>query len=1581
VRDRRFRTSVRRGQPRQRVSALRARFATVVSLSGGWNLPALRGQERATSAESNPALSSAIGPRHGHAVIAWIRRQDPLLWLVLLIAALALIPRLYGINWDANNHLHPDEREIVFRSMCLTFPGTPRPGNCDPATSGAGWFFSTSSPLNPHFFAYGSFPLYLLAAVAHGLNWITTLTHGRFLPPDGGVWDDYNHFTLVGRALSALFDAGSVLLAGLIARRLGGRIAGALAAAFVAVIPFEVQVSHFYAVDTVLLFFVLLTLLSSIVLAGRRRDRTELPALASTWGVATLTGLAYGLALATKVSAAPLAAPIMVALIIRWRRRGADEAVLALLSIISTTLIVFLVTSPYAIIDFHSFQTQVAEQTALARGQLDYPYVRQFTGTTPYVYEIQQMLLYDMGIPLSLLGIVGFVWACTRVWRNPGSRWSILVVWLIVYFGIIGEAYTKFTRYMLPVFAPLAICGAVALVVFARWGVGLLWESSSASGSQDRRWHARVSEWLLTSPAARWLTARWGVRWWQAGCVAVALVVLAVTTLLTLELINIYSTPNTRVQASQWMYNHIPPGSVVTNEIWDDPLPIEVPPARVINGVPFTAAGHAISPNEYTQIGLNLYDTDTAAKALQLAQQLSDANVVVISSQRLVRSIPKMPDRYPMTTRYYDLLFAGKLGFKLAAHFTNEPHFAGFTLNDTGADESFSVYDHPPVWIFTKTGPALTVQQIDALLTSGVNFATASPRSGSQNALLLPSSSIAANAQSKAIGLQFPADSIANRIPVIWWLLFVELLGLFSYPLVYAALPGLRDRGWGFAKLLGILVIGVATWLPASLRLWPFTHWVVVGTFLALGLVGAALAWRQRDEMRAFVRSHWKLLLVAEVAFLAAFLFFLWVRALDPDLWHIYRGGEKPMEFADLNAILRSRYMPPYDPWFAGGYINYYYYGFYLGAMLIKLTGVTPAIAFNLLIPLFFAMTFTGAFSVVAGLLGRWWTGLVGGIALVVVGNLDGLWQLIGQWQALVAGLPIPPFDYWRSSRVIPCEFVSNPNCAQTTINEFPYWSFLYADFHPHLIDLPIVVLLIGVCVSIIVIARNKAPSWMSLIPSLALATLVLGTIWVTNTWDLPAYGLLFAGAVGIWALWTHWIGPGRRLAEIGWWPLIRNYAAVMILCLAGGYALFAPFHAMFQVDVSGIGTVTTPTDPNQFATVFGIWLFLAASYLVVGVRDRIERMMIARGDDPERVERWRWLTLGISALVLVVAYITGVKILMLVFVVAALFLLLDRENSPVRQVTYLFIMLGAAIAFGVEIVYIRDFLDNTPYERMNTVFKFYYQVWVFLSLGGALAAAQLVPRVLAVRAPQDVYVELAHDEYGNVPERSGSGGVMQWTYRLPGTSIVRAAWFGTLLLFVFGSSVFLVEGTAARVNDPAIWAAVQPPPGGVQPQGLSLDGMAFMRGWYPGDYAAINWLNTHVSGTPTIVEASTGVYHWQGRVSIYTGLPDVVQLGHEYEQRYPQVVQARQTDVEQFWSTADPATARSFLREYHVRYVYLGQLERTCYVTATTAQGYDTCVPMPAAAVAKFQTLTQDGTLRSVYQKDGVTIYEVIGS
>jgi YYY domain-containing protein len=1518
-----------------------------------------RAQERSAS-RATIRRAGEIYRRAGHRLAA----QDWTLWALLLVAVVGLGLRLYGIDWDANNHLHPDERQIVFKAMCLTLPGTPRLANCDPAYTGPGWFFSPSSPLNPHFFAYGTFPQYLLAAVARGLAWLGGLTGGRFAPPDGGTWDDFDHFTLVGRALSALFDIGSIVLAGLLGRRLAGRWAGLLAAALVALTPLEVQLAHFYAVDTLLLFFVLLTLLGCVMLAqmARTEAQADNPVPLRAWRVGLLIGVGLGLALATKVSALPLLVPVGVALLLTWCRWSLQTAVLAGLGIAAAAVIAFVLTSPYALIDWQNFQAQVNEQTALSQGKLDYPYVRQFAGTTPYLYPLRQLLLFDMGVPLALLALAGFIWAITRVWRRLDDDWIVLVSWIAVYFAIVGGAYTKFSRYMLPIMAPLAICGAATLCALLAWGSRRIGQTMAESGDESSH---RRRDLFATSHVAS-ATRRWGAGWWRAICAGLALVVLAGSGFLTLALLNVYSAPNTRVQASEWIYDHIPAGAVFTSEVWDDPLPIQVPAAhRNAAGSGMTAAGHAIDPGQYPQIGLNLYDPDTLEKAQQLADSLSNADVVVISSQRLLRSIPKLPDRYPLTTRYYDLLFAGTLGFHLAAHFEAHPHLLGFRLDDTTADESFSVYDHPPVWIFARAGAGLNAQQLDQMLTHGLQLPAVSNRPGNEKSLLLDPADAAQDSQSPSLADQFPPNSLPNRIPLLWWLIVVELLGLIGFPLAYVVFPGLHDRGWGLSKTLALLVLAYLTWLPASLRVVPFTVQSVLVALVVLALGAGALAWWRWQELWGFVRARWRLLVVCEAAFLAAFLFFVWIRALDPDLWHIYRGGEKPMELAFLNAILRSRTMPPYDPWFAGGYINYYYYGQYLVAVLVRLTGIAPTTAFNLAIPLIFALTFTGAFSIVAGLTRRWWAGLAGGVALVVVGNLDGALQLLDQVRATLAHQVPLAFDYWRSSRVIPF-----------TINEFPYWSFLYADLHAHVIDLPVVLLVVGACASLLNSGGLRRTGWLRTIPTLAAIALALGAAWCINTWDVPTYGALAGVAVVLWLLPLGRGSDWRKLlARLADWRTLRGLLLALGLTFGAAYALYLPFHASFQNFVSGTGPVTTPTDPGQLATLFGLWLFLVASFFFAEIHDRWERWRAESDGNGQlgRVQRL-FVLLLVSGVTLLIAYRLGVKWLLLVLIATGIWLVLSPRHGPLKLMTYLLVLLGLAVALAVEIVYVRDFLDNSDWERMNTVFKFYYQVWLLLALGGALIFAQLAPRVLAVLNP---IAERGERERSGIAQDNGGGGAAAWA-TAPGVGgILRGAWVVALLVLLAGSSVFLVEGTRARVQDPQVWAAVQPPPGGVQPQGLSLDGMAYVRGWYPGDYAAINWMNAHIAGDPTIVEASNGPYAWYGRVSIYTGLPSVLGWGsHEAQQRYPDEVYVRQGDVQTFYSTTDPVTARDFLQRYGVRYVYLGQLERTCFATDQQNE----CMAMPSGALAKFDVLKNTGVLRVVYDREGVTIYQVVG-
>ncbi|MFQ6057957.1 MAG: DUF2298 domain-containing protein, partial [Anaerolineae bacterium] len=872
-----------------------------------------------------------------------LMRERYFVWLLLaLILVMGAYFRFVGLNWDEDQHLHPDER---FLTMVETSIALPR--------SLGEYFDSTTSPLNPYnrgysTFVYGTLPLFLTRFVAQ-------MVHKT----------EYWNVHLVGRALSALFDLGSLILIFLMGRKLYDSRVGLLSAALLALAVSPIQQSHFFTVDTFANFFVVAALYFAVHVAEEGQ-----------WWQYGLLGASLGMAVACKINVATLAAIVVLAAAVHLYtvlRRGTtaqagseavaeaavpsredafalERTVVRLIFALTVAGITFRVLQPYAFqgpsfLNF-SFDRRWLDNMKYIRdlisGAIDYPPSHQWANRTAFVYPWRNMVLWGMGVPLGLTAWAGWALALVQIlkgrWRQHLLPWT----WVTLTFLYQGPQFVKTMRYFLPIYPFIIMLGAYLLISLLDWG-----EREASRQGISRQGTSRQG------------TRKGVVPVHLFPCLLVSLVLFS-TFLWAFAFTRIYTRPHSRIQASRWIYAHIPAGATLAYELWDDPLPL---------GVDGKSFG-----DTYNSVEMKPYDDDNEDKRRALIDWLDQTDYVILSSNRLYASIPRLPMRYPLTTEYYRLLFAEQLGFKLAKVVTSYPNLGPLQFNDDGADEAFTVYDHPKVLIFQKTedfSRARVEELLGRVSLDNVLRLTPKQAMAAPTGLMLSPQEWEAQRRGGTWSAMFNRESPLNRhgwlALLVWWLA-VELLGLVAFPIAFLVFRNLYDRGYVLTKVLGLLLVAYLAWLAASLRLLPYTRLTILLALALVALLAVYLAWRRWEGLVAFWREKRRLILLNEALFLIFFLAFFLIRLANPDLWHPVTGGEKPMDLAYLNAVMKSTYFPPYDPWFAGGYINYYYFGFVLVGSLIKLTGIVPWVAYNLTIPLLFALTAMGAFCVVYNL-------------------------------------------------------------------------------------------------------------------------------------------------------------------------------------------------------------------------------------------------------------------------------------------------------------------------------------------------------------------------------------------------------------------------------------------------------------------------------------------------------------------------------------------------------------------------------------------------------------------------------------
>ena len=410
--------------------------------------------------------------------------------------------------------------------------------------------------------------------------------------------------------------------------------------------------------------------------------------------------------------------------------------------------------------------------------------------------------------------------------------------------------------------------------------------------------------------------------------------------------------------------------------------------------------------------------------------------------------------------------------------------------------------------------------------------------------------------------------------------------------------------------------------------------------------------------------AGWRIILFEELLFFAALAFWAFIRGFQPNII----GLEKFMDFGFVNSILRSKFFPPKDMWFAGETINYYYFGHLMTAVLTKLSGLASSITYNLMISTIFALTFTGAFSlggnliygdrksqivnrksskVLAG-------GLLSAFLLTLSGNLHTLWWFLkhkvftGYW-------------YPDATRFIVEKFGALDN----TIHEFPLYSWVVADLHGHMINVPVVLLILALLLNLktdygkqktdledrkpkgdaIRLPSSVFDPVFRLRPSVFIfLALCFATTFMTNIWDIPIYFLVMGLVVY------------RFLAR----PVATLHVCFGVLLFS--CLLSLPFHLNFENIAKGVALTDFHSPPWMLLVLWGFPLFVTVA----------ATPWVARKEGAPGARN----------------YITTLLV-----------------------VSWLLILIP-------EIIYVKDIYINS-YQRANTVFKLTYQSFIMFSLAG----------------------------------------------------------------------------------------------------------------------------------------------------------------------------------------------------------------------------------------------------------------------
>jgi len=509
---------------------------------------------------------------------------------------------------------------------------------------------------------------------------------------------------------------------------------------------------------------------------------------------------------------------------------------------------------------------------------------------------------------------------------------------------------------------------------------------------------------------------------------------------------------------------------------------------------------------------------------------------------------------------------------------------------------------------------------------------------------------------------------------LIWWFLIFSL-GIVFLPLTSIFFSKFFDKGYVLGKIVGILIVSYLVWLFGSLKILPFTSFNVWLILVFLVLINVLATKYRKFHFKVFWCQNWKFFVFEEILFFLCLVFWSLVRGFQPNI----QGLEKFMDFGFVNSILRSKFFPPADMWLAGKTINYYYFGHLVSAILTKLSGLDSVITYNLMIATIFGLSFTAAFSLGGNLvsfarrkvpalpagrqnekqksiINHWPLVIIGGLLsallLTLGGNFHTLWWFLSHKFSFVG--------YWYpdATRFIVEQF----GAADNTIHEFPIYSFVVADLHGHLINLPFVLLFLSLTFSLFTNKKFLIGNWKLEIGNLLFPGLILGVFYMTNAWDLPIYFLV----LGLAIFCANYQKFGFKMKTFS------RTLTLAISCLFMAIFFSLPFHLQFKSIASGIALTNFHSPPWMLLVLWGFPLILTLSFLLF-----LRRKVINHQSSTPRAE---------------------------------------PRGEAIDHFVLILLFVSWFLILVPEFFYIKDIYIHS-YQRANTMFKLTYQSFVMFSV------------------------------------------------------------------------------------------------------------------------------------------------------------------------------------------------------------------------------------------------------------------------